>query len=86
MILSTIFKYELKKLFCAKVNLIAIAGSVIILVFLAVSMITGDMPVSREAAKELDGRAIDGQLIEEMKPALRYEKGRNNHSRNHCRL
>ena len=35
--LLTIYKYELKKLFYAKVNLIALAGSVIMLVVLAIS-------------------------------------------------
>ena len=73
--LLTIYKYELKKLFYAKVNLIALAGSVIMLVVLAISSVAEVSPVSRVAAGELDGRTIDGQLIEEMKPAMRYENG-----------
>ena len=73
--LLTIYQYELKKLFFAKVNLIALMGSVIMLVVLAISSVTEVSPVSREAARELDGRTIDGQLIEEMKPAMRYENG-----------
>lgn len=73
--LLTIYKYELKKLFFAKVNLIAMAGSVIMLVVLAISSVAEVSPVSRAAAGELDGRTIDGQLIEEMKPAMRYENG-----------
>lgn len=75
MILRTIYKYELKKLFFSKVNLIALAGTAIMLVVLVISSMTDEMPVSREAAKELDGRTIDARLIEEMKPALRYEGG-----------
>ena len=71
----TIYQYELKKLFFAKVNLIALAGSVIMLVVLAISSVTEVSPVSGKAAGELDGRVIDGQLIEEMKPAMRYENG-----------
>ncbi len=73
--LRTIYMYELKKLFCAKVNLIAFAGAVIMLVFLVISSISEVQPVSREAAKELDGRIIDGELIEELKPAMRVENG-----------
>lgn len=75
MMLRTIFKYELKKLFFSKVNLVALAGTAIMLVVLVISSMTDEMPVSREAAKELDGRTIDARLIEEMKPALRYEGG-----------
>lgn len=45
------------------------------LVFLVISSFSEVQPVSREAAKELDGRIIDNQLIEELKPAMRYEKG-----------
>jgi hypothetical protein len=67
--------YELKKLFCAKVNLIALTGAVIMLVFLVISSISEVQPVSREAAKELDGRIIDGELIEEMKPAMKVKNG-----------
>jgi len=73
--LRTIYLYELKKLFCAKVNLIALTGAVIMLVFLVISSISEVQPVSREAAKELDGRAIDGELIEELKPAMKIENG-----------
>jgi len=74
-ILRTIYLYELKKLFCAKVNLIALTGAVIMLLFLVISSISEVQPVSREAAKELDGRIIDGELIEEMKPAMKVENG-----------
>lgn len=73
--LRTIYLYELKKLFCAKVNLIALTGAVIMLVFLVISSISEVQPVSREAAKELDGRIIDGEVIEEMKPAMKVENG-----------
>ena len=73
--LRTIYLYELKKLFCAKVNLIALTGAVIMLLFLVISSISEVQPVSREAAKELDGRIIDGELIEEMKPAMKIENG-----------
>jgi hypothetical protein len=73
--LSTIYKFELKKLFCSRVNIIALAGSVLMLVFLAGSSIAEARPVSGEAAKELNGRAIDGQLLNELKPTLRYVNG-----------
>ena len=73
--LRIIYMYELKKLFHARVNLIALTGAVIMLVFLVVFSISEAQPVSREAAKELDGRTIDGELREEMKPALRFENG-----------
>lgn len=73
--LSTIFKFELKKLFCSRANIIALAGSVLMLVFLAGSSIAEARPVSGEAAKELNGRAIDGQLLNELKPTLRYVNG-----------
>ena len=73
--LRTIYLYELKKLFCTKVNLIALTGAVIMLVFLVISSISEVQPVSREAAKELDGRIIDGELIEEMKPAMKVKNG-----------
>lgn len=73
--LRTLYLYELKKLFCAKVNLIALSGAVIMLVFLVISSISEVQPVSREAAKELDGRVIDGELIDELKPAMRVENG-----------
>lgn len=75
--LLTIYKFELKKLFCTKVNGIALAGSVIMLLFLVLSSISEEIPVSREAAGELNGRMIDEQLLDEMKPALRYENGKN---------
>lgn len=45
------------------------------LLFLVISSISEVQPVSREAAKELDGRIIDGELIEEMKPAMKVENG-----------
>lgn len=73
--LRTIYLYELKKLFRARVNLIALTGAVLMLLFLVVFSISEVQPVSREAAKELDGRTIDGELIEEMKPAMRFENG-----------
>ena len=73
--LRTIYLYELKKLFRARVNLIALAGAVLMLLFLVIFSISEVQPVSREAAKELDGRTIDEELIEEMKPAMRFENG-----------
>ena len=73
--LKTIYAFELKKLFLAKVNLIVLIGSAVVIVFLAISSITEDRPASRAAAGELDGRRIDGQLFEELEPALRYENG-----------
>ena len=73
--LLTLYKFELKKLFCAKVNVIAMTGSVIMLIFLAVSSISEAVPVSPEAAEELNGRVIDGQMIDELAPAVRYENG-----------
>ena len=45
------------------------------LIFLAVSSISEAVPVSPEAAEELNGRVIDGQMIEELEPAVRYENG-----------
>ena len=75
MVLRTLYFYELKKLFFAKVNLTALSGAVIMLAFLVISSISGAQPVSREAAKELDGRVIDGELIEELKPAMKVENG-----------
>jgi len=74
--LLTIYKFELKKLFCTKVNVIALAGSVIMLLLLVISSISEEVQVSREAVKELNGRVIDEQLLDEMKPALRYENGK----------
>ncbi|MBQ8055059.1 MAG: hypothetical protein IJ198_14855, partial [Lachnospiraceae bacterium] len=73
----TIYKFELKKLFCTKVNVIVLAGSVIMLLLLVISSISEEVQVSREAVKELNGRVIDEQLLDEMKPALRYENGKN---------
>ena len=73
--LRTIYLYELKKLFRARVNMIALTGAVLMLLFLVVFSISEVQPVSRDAAKELDGRTIDGELIEEMKPAMRVENG-----------
>ena len=73
--LKTLYKYELKKVFCAKLNMIAVTGAVIMLVLLAVSSISEARPVSRYAAGELAGRAIDAQLIDEMRPALWNENG-----------
>lgn len=73
--LRTLYKYELKKLFLSKVNLLAMAGSVVVLVFLAVSSFSEDRAGAREAARELDGRTIDGQLFEEMEPGLQSVNG-----------
>ncbi len=73
--LLTLYRFELKKLFCVKVNVIAMTGSVIMLIFLAVSSVSEAVPVSREAAEELNGRVIDGQMIDELAPAVRYENG-----------
>lgn len=73
--LRTIYKFELKKLFLAKVNLIALSGAVVMLIILTLSSVSEDQPAFREAAKELNGRIIDGQLFEEMRPALKYENG-----------
>ena len=64
MLLKTLYLYELKKLFLSKVNLLALAGTVIMIVVLIISSNSEVAPVSREAAKELDGRVIDGQIIE----------------------
>lgn len=72
---STIYKFELKKLFCSKVNVIAIAASAVMLVLLVVSSIYEARPVSREAAGELNGRKIDDQLMEEMQPIFKYVNG-----------
>ena len=73
--LKMIYLFELKKLFLAKVNLIALTGSVVMLVLLTIFSISEDYPTFRETAKELDGRTIDEKLFEEMKPALKYENG-----------
>ena len=48
--LRTIYLYELKKLFRARVNLIALAGAVLMLLFLVIFSISEVHPVSREAA------------------------------------
>ncbi len=45
------------------------------LVFLVISSISEVQPVSRKAAKELDGSIIDEELIEELKPAMKVENG-----------
>lgn len=73
--LKTIYLFELKKLFMAKVNLIALIGSAALLVFLAVFSVSEDQTAFRETARELDGRTIDGSLFEELKPALEYKNG-----------
>ena len=73
---STIYKFELKKLFCSKVNVIAIAASAVMLVLLVVSSIYEARPVSREAAGKLNGSKIDEQLVEEMQPIFKYVNGR----------
>ncbi len=73
--IRTILKFELKKLFLAKVNLLAMAGAAIMLVVLAISSVSEEQPAVREAARALDGRVIDGSLFEELGPALRYENG-----------
>ncbi|MCR5087966.1 MAG: hypothetical protein K6C08_00460, partial [Oscillospiraceae bacterium] len=74
--LRTLFKFELKKLFCTRVNMIALAASAVLLVLFAVSSIYEARPVSREAASALNGREIDERLIDEMRPALQYVSGR----------
>ena len=73
--LKTIYMFELKKLFFSKVNLATLIGAVLMLLFLAISSIVEEQPASRETARELDGRTIDGQLFDEMKSALKYENG-----------
>ena len=73
--ISTLFKFELKKLFCASVNIIALAASAAMLVVLAVSSICEARPASREAARELNGREIDEQMLDEMRPMLQYVNG-----------
>lgn len=72
---STIYKFELKKLFCSRVNMIAMAASVVMLVLLVVSSIYEARPVSQEAAGELNGRKIDDRLMEEMQPIFKYVNG-----------
>ena len=73
--MKTIYMFELKKLFFSKVNLITLVGAVMMLLFLAISSVAEDRSASRETARELDGRIIDGQLFDEMKSALKYENG-----------
>jgi hypothetical protein len=73
--MKTIYMFELKKLFFSKVNLATLIGAVLMLLFLAISSTVEEQPVSREAARELNGRIIDGQLFDEMKSALKYENG-----------
>ena len=73
--LKTLYLYELKKLFLAKVNLIALIGAVMMLAFLSASSISEDQPALREASRELDGRTIDGVLFEELNQALKHENG-----------
>ncbi|MBQ6360120.1 MAG: hypothetical protein IJJ25_03110 [Lachnospiraceae bacterium] len=73
--LKTIYLFELKKLFFSRVNMIAMAGVVVIVVFLATASDTQDQPASRESAKELDGRSVDELLFEELKPALKDVNG-----------
>ncbi len=72
---SIIYKFELKKLFCSRVNMIAMITSAVLLVLLVVSSIHEARPVSREAAGELNGREIDDQLMEEMQPIFKYING-----------
>ena len=74
--LSTIYKFELKKLFCSRVNMIAMAASAVLLVLLVVSSIYEARPVSREAAAKLNNSKIVEQLIEEMRPIFKYVSGR----------
>ncbi len=73
--LKTLYKYELKKLFLSKVNLAALAVSLTVLVFLAVSSFSEGLPESGETAGVLEGRAIDGAFFEELAPALETYKG-----------
>lgn len=70
-----IYRFELKKLFGAKVNLIALTGAVIMLLVLSFISIHDGTTVSRRASRELNGSFLDAQLIEEMKTAVRYVKG-----------
>ena len=74
--LGSLYKYELKKLFSAKINLTLMIGSVIILVFLAISSVFENRELPGEEARALDGRVIDGQLFSETEPGLRKENGR----------
>ena len=73
--LKTIYLFELKKVFFSRVNMIAMAGVVVIVIFLAVSSVSQDQPAFRESAKELDGRTVDELLFEEVKPALEDVNG-----------
>ena len=73
--LKTIYLFEIKKLFFSKVNLVTMAGAVVIVAFLAIASASQEQPVSRESVRELDGRTIDGLFFEELKPALKDENG-----------
>lgn len=73
--MDTLFRFELKKLFCSRVNMIAMTASAVMIVLLAVSSIYEARPVSREAAGILNGREINGQLMEEMRPIFKYVNG-----------
>ena len=73
--LKTIYLFELKKLFLAKVNLLALIGAVMMLAFLAFSSMSEERPAFRETARELDGRTIDEALLEELEKALKNENG-----------
>ena len=73
--LKTIYLFELKKLFLAKVNLLALIGAVVMLVFLAFSSMSEERPTFRETARELDGRTIDESLFKELETALKNENG-----------
>ena len=74
--LSTIYKFELKKLFCSRINIIARAASAVLIVLLVISSIYEARPVSREAAVKLNNSKIDEQLIEEMRPIFKYVCGK----------
>ncbi len=73
--LKTIYLFELKKLFFSRVNMIAVAGVIVIVVLLAVSSASQDQPASMKSAKELDGRIVDENLFDELKPALKEGNG-----------
>ena len=73
--LKTIYLFELKKLFFSRVIMIAMAGVIVIVVLLAVSSASQDQPASLKSAKELDGRIIDENLFDELKPALKEVNG-----------
>ena len=73
--LRTLYKFELKKLFLSRVNLIAMVGSVLVLLALAVSSFSEDLPSDRAAARALDGRIVDGRLFEELESGLMSVNG-----------